>query len=46
LKEMISQLETLYDVRIKQEEGGKRPELSPEVEDILWKAIGKEPGKA
>jgi hypothetical protein len=46
LKTMISQLETLYEVRIKREEGEKRPELSPEIEEILWKIMGKEPGKA
>ena len=46
LKTMISQLETLYEVRIKREEGQKRPELSPEMEEILWKIMGKEPGKA
>jgi hypothetical protein len=46
LKAMISQLETLYEVRIKREEGEKRPELSPEMEEILWKIMGKEPGKA
>jgi hypothetical protein len=46
LKTMISQLETLYEIRIKREEGEKRPELSPEMEEILWKIMGKEPGKA
>jgi hypothetical protein len=46
LKTMISQLETLYEVRIKREEGEKRPELSAEMEEILWKIMGKEPGKA
>ncbi len=46
VKNMISQLETLYEVRIKEREGEKGPELPPELEEILWKAIGKEPGKA
>jgi len=46
LKNIISQLETLYELRIKPEEGEKRPKLSPEIEEILWKIMGKEPGKA
>ena len=46
LKTIISQLETLYELRIKPEEGEKRPKLSPEIEEILWKIMGKEPGKA
>jgi len=46
LKNIISQLETLYELRIKTENGDKRPKLSPEIEEILWKIMGKEPGKA
>ena len=46
LKNIISQLETLYELRIKPEEGEKRPKLSPEIDEILWKIMGKEPGKA
>jgi hypothetical protein len=46
LKNIVSQLETLYELRIKKEDGEKRPKLSPEVEGILWKIMGKEPGKA
>ena len=46
LKNILPQLETLYEVRIKREEGEKRPKLSPEIEEILWKIMGKYFGKA
>jgi hypothetical protein len=46
LKNILPQLETLYKVRIKREEGEKRPKLSPEIEEILWKIMGKDFGKA
>lgn len=46
LKNILPQLETLYEVRIKREEGEKRPKLSPETEEILWKIMGKDFGKA
>jgi hypothetical protein len=46
LKNILPQLETLYEVRIKREEGEKRPKLSPEVEEILWRIMGKDFGKA
>ena len=46
LRNILPQLETLYEVRIKREEGEKRPKLSPETEEILWKIIGKDFGKA
>ena len=46
LRGVIPQLETLYEVRIKQKEGERVPQLSPEIEEMLWKSIGKEPGKA
>ena len=46
LKNILPQLETLYEVRIKREEGEKRPKLSSETEEILWKIIGKDFGKA
>jgi hypothetical protein len=46
LKNILPQLETLYEVRIKREEGEKRPKLSPEIEEILWKIMGKDFGKA
>jgi len=46
LKNILPQLETLYEVRIKREEGEKRPKLSPEIEEILWRIMGKDFGKA
>jgi hypothetical protein len=46
LKNILPQLETLHEVRIKREEGEKRPKLSPEIEEILWKIMGKDFGKA
>jgi PAC2 family len=46
LKNILPQLETLYEVRIKREQGEKRPKLSPEIEEILWKIMGKDIGKA
>ncbi|MFB0505998.1 MAG: PAC2 family protein [Thermodesulfobacteriota bacterium] len=46
LKNLIPQLETLYEVRIKRKGGERAPELSPEIEEMLWKIAGKDPGKA
>jgi len=46
LKNLLPQLETLYEVRIKRKEGEGMPKLSPEVEEILWKIMGKDLGKA
>lgn len=46
LKNILPHLETLYEVRIKREEGERRPDLPPEIEEILWKIMGKDPGKA
>jgi len=46
LKKILPQLEAMYEVRIKGEEGEKRPKLYPEIEEILWKITGKDLGKA
>jgi predicted ATP-grasp superfamily ATP-dependent carboligase len=46
LKNLLPQLETLYDVRIKGKEGEGASKLSPEIEEILWKIMGKDLGKA
>jgi hypothetical protein len=46
LKNLLPQLETIYEVRIKSKEGEKMPKLSPETEEILWKITGKDFGKA
>jgi predicted ATP-grasp superfamily ATP-dependent carboligase len=46
LKELLPQLETLYEVRIKRKVGEEEPKLSPEMEEIFWKIIGKDFGEA
>lgn len=46
LKKLLPQLEALYDVRIRSKEGEGIPKLSPEIEEMLWKIIGKDLGKA
>ena len=46
LKNILPQLEALYEVRMKRGEGERRPDLSPEIEEILWKIMGKDSGKA
>lgn len=46
LKSLLPQLETLYDVRIKQKEEERTPRLSTEIEEILWKIMGKDVGEA
>jgi hypothetical protein len=46
LKKLLPQLETMYEVRIKSREGERMTKLSSEMEEILWKVIGKDLGKA
>ena len=46
LKNLLPQLETMYEVRIKSQEGEGMPKLSSEIEEILWKIMGKDLGKA
>jgi len=46
LKNLLPQLETLYEVRIKTKEGEGMPKLSSDLEEILWKIMGKDFGKA
>ncbi len=46
LKNLLPQLETLYDLRIKSKEGEGIPKVSSEIEEILWRITGKDPGKA
>jgi len=46
LKNLLPQLETLYDLRIKSKEGERVPKLSSEIEEILWSITGKDSGKA
>lgn len=46
LKNILPQLETLYDVRIKRREGIEKDKLSSDLEEILWRIIGKDFGEA
>ncbi len=46
LKNLLPQLETMYEVRIKTKEGEGMPKLSSEIEEMLWKITGKDLGKA
>jgi hypothetical protein len=46
LKNLLPQLETMYEIRMKTKEGEKVPKLSSEMEEILWRIIGKDSGKA
>ncbi len=46
LKHLLPQLETMYEIRIKSKEGEGAPKLSSEIEDLLWKIMGKDLGKA
>jgi len=46
LKNLLPQLETMYEVRTNTKEGERRPQLSSEIEGILWKITGKDLGKA
>ncbi len=46
LKNILPQLETLYEVRIKRKGGETVSGLSPEIEEMLWRITGKDPGKA
>jgi hypothetical protein len=46
LKNLVHQLETLYEVRLKRKAGEKKSDLSKDLEEILWKIDGKDFGKA
>jgi hypothetical protein len=46
LKNLLPQLETAYDLRIKSGEGEGKAKLSSEIEEILWTITGKDSGKA
>ena len=46
LKNLLPQLETMYEVRINTKEGERMPKLSSEIEEILWRITGKDLGKA
>ncbi len=46
LRTLLPQLETIYDLRIKSQEGEGMPKLSSEIEKIFWRITGKDSGKA
>jgi hypothetical protein len=46
LKSLIPQLETLYELRVKETGGEGVTKLSTELEELLWKISGKDVGKA
>jgi hypothetical protein len=46
LKGLLPQLETLYEIRVKNQEGAKSGKASSEIEEILWRISGKDFGKA
>jgi hypothetical protein len=46
MRGLLPQLETMYEVRIKRKDGQGAAKLSPEMEEILWKIIGKDFGEA
>ena len=46
LKSLLPQLETLYEIRVKNQEGAKSGKASSEIEEILWRISGKDFGKA
>lgn len=47
LKAIIPQLESMYDMRVKRKDGERMPDLSPEIEHMLWEIMGKDDiGKA
>jgi hypothetical protein len=46
LKSLIPQLETLYELRVKEKGGERVTKLSTELEELLWKISGKDVGKA
>lgn len=46
LKSLLPQLETMYEIRIKSKEGERMSKLSSEIEEMLWKVMGKDFGKA
>jgi hypothetical protein len=46
MRGLLPQLETMYEVRVKSKEGQGAAKLSPEMEEILWKIIGKDFGEA
>ncbi|HME44650.1 MAG TPA: PAC2 family protein [Syntrophorhabdales bacterium] len=46
IKILLPQLESAYDMRVKAMEAQGTPQLTSEMEDIFWKIMGKDIGKA
>jgi hypothetical protein len=46
LKGLLPQLETLYELRVREKGGAKSGKASSEIEEILWRISGKDFGKA
>lgn len=46
VKVLLPNLESVYDLRLKAMKTEEGPRLSPEMEEMLWKTIGKDIGKA
>lgn len=46
VKMLLPQLESVYDMRIRAMEEGGTPHLTSEMEEMLWKIMGKDIGKA
>jgi hypothetical protein len=46
VKILLPQLENVYDMRIKAMEAEGMPQLTSEMEEIFWKIMGKDIGKA
>ncbi|MGB4222459.1 MAG: PAC2 family protein [Syntrophorhabdus sp.] len=46
VKMVLPQLENVYDMRIRTMKTKEGPQLTPEIEEMLWKTMGKDIGKA
>lgn len=46
VKMILPQLENVYDMRIRAMKTGEGPQLTPEIEEMLWKTMGNDIGKA
>jgi len=46
VKMILPQLENVYDMRIRAMKTDEGPHLSPEIEEMLWRTMGKDIGKA
>jgi len=46
VKMILPQLENVYDMRIRTMKTEEGPQLTPEMEEMLWKTMGKDIGKA